>query len=245
MARVNLRALCLILFAFAAFAPTANAAVADGWIPVFDAADGVTVVGPANDETIYVRFGSRAAKLYRSLAGRDYTSGCFGSKGTSGMDVGRVPRKRGRVEISGHKGAEVCFVSTRLRNGDDSCVLTTTRGIAPGERPWCARVVVALNDAGRVFVDDFARASELMAVFFSRSKALAELQRAYGRDVVALATPDEAPPVGKVGFFDDGHIRVAAAMLVNGTKRFVRRDGDVFSTNVERLARDPEVLTLP
>ena len=54
------------------------------------------------------------------------------------MDVGRIPRKRGRVEISGLPGADVCFISARLRGSDRSCVLTTTLGLAPDEAPWCA-----------------------------------------------------------------------------------------------------------
>lgn len=233
-----LRSLILAAMALAVAAPSANAAVADRWVPVYDASDGVRMRGS------FMHFGPKAAKLYRTLAGRDYTSACFGSEGTSGMEVGRVPRKRGRVEIAKMGPADVCFLSTRLRD-DGSCVPTTTLGIAPGERPWCARAIVALNAAGRAEVDAFARAAEVSEVFFSRSNTVADLQEDYGPDVVALPTPDAAPPVGKVGVFDDGRTRVVAALLADGTRRFARRDGDVFSTNVAQLARDPEVLTFP
>lgn len=237
-----LRSILLAAIALAVAVPSANAALADKWLPVYDAADGVTVTGKGEER--FVRFAPKAAALYRSLAGRQYTSGCAGADGTSGMDVGRVPRKRGRVEIAGTDKPDLCFISARLRGSDPSCILTTTLGVGPGERPWCARVIVALNAAGRAHLDALARAAELIAVFYANRQTLAEQQKAYGPDVVALATPDELPPAGKVGFFDDGRVRVAAALLADGTRRFVRRDGDVFSTNVEQLTRDPEVLTL-
>ena len=105
-------------------------------------------------------------------------------------------------------------------------------------------MIVALSADGRAYLDGFSRAAELTAVFFHWARSLADLQRSYGTDVVALPAPDAAPPVGKVGYLDDGHTRAVAAVLEDGTRRFVRRDGDVFSTNVEQLARDPEVLTL-
>ena len=47
--------------------PSAHASVADRVVPVYDAADGVTA-----DER-FVRFGPKAAKLFRGLAGRQYT----------------------------------------------------------------------------------------------------------------------------------------------------------------------------
>ena len=86
-------------------------------------------------------------------------------------------------------------------------------GLAPDEAPWCARVIVALSADGRAYLDGFSRAAELTAVFFHWARSLADLQRSYGTDVVALPAPDAAPPVGKVGYFDDGHTRAVAAVL--------------------------------
>ncbi len=105
-------------------------------------------------------------------------------------------------------------------------------------------MIVALSDDGRAYLDAFARSVELSEVFFSPTTTVADLQRRYGPDVVALAGPDASPPAGTVGFFDDGRTRTVAALLADGTRRFARMDGDVFSTNVPQLTCDPEVLTL-
>ena len=74
-------------------------------------------------------------------------------------------------------------------------------------------MIVALSADGRAYLDGFSRAAELTAVFFHWARSLADLQRSYGTDVVALPAPDAAPPVGKVGYFDDGHTRAVAAVL--------------------------------
>src|SRR4051812_1228471 len=61
MARMFMRAFLLSVLALAVCAPSASATFADQVMPVYDAADGVTARGT------YLRFGPRAAKLYRRL----------------------------------------------------------------------------------------------------------------------------------------------------------------------------------
>ena len=90
---------------------------ADRFVPFVDASDDVHV-GTARGGTRTCASGPKAAKLYRTLAGRTYTSGCIadppGGQGTSaGGD--RAPRKRGRLYIGDLRGADVCFIASPLR----------------------------------------------------------------------------------------------------------------------------------
>jgi hypothetical protein len=89
-------------------------------------------------------------------------------------------------------------------------------------------------------VEERARTIELSYVSNAvddrpESTPLARLQRIFGPDVVALAEPDAAPPPGKVGYWQDGETTVVAVSLSDGRRRFVRHDGDVYSTNVSEL----------
>ena len=163
-------------------------------MPVYAAADGLTASHRADKSTL--RFGPRAAKLYRGLAGQKATVGCGdpsvkddgSSRSTGG--TGRVtldgragywwserglPRKRGTVAIPVGSAADVCFIATAARKSDDLCV-----PFAPGE----------------------------------------------------------------VGLYQSGQTTVAAALLADGRRRFVRQDGEIFSTNVPALSRTYPVASL-
>ena len=246
MPRVKIRALCLTLFTLAAVAPPANAAYADRFVPFVDASDDVHV-GTARGE-MYVRFGPKAAKLYRQLAGRTYTSGCIadppGGQGTSeGSD--RAPRKRGRLRVGDLRGADVCFIASPMRASDDRCLFGRVPDLASGEAPECLRIIVAMSDQGRAYVDAYARTLEIATLFFDEEPlSFPELQKSLGADVVALPNPDASPPQGKVGHFDDGRTRVISALLADGTRKFARMDGDVYSSNVPALYGDWDLLTL-
>jgi hypothetical protein len=52
-----------------------------------------------------------------------------------------------------------------------------------------------------------------------------------GPDVVELATPDDSPPMGKVGYWTDTKSVAAVVLLADRTRRFVRIQDGVFSTN--------------
>ncbi|MDA0170359.1 hypothetical protein OJ998_14770 [Solirubrobacter taibaiensis] len=243
-----LRALLLALVALLIVVPSANAAYADRFVPFVDVSDDVHV-GTARGE-MYVRFGPKAAKLYRKLAGRTYTSGCIadppGGEGTSGDLPGdRAPRKRSRLYISGLPGADVCFIASPMRASDDRCLFARVPDFVPGEAPQCLRAIVAMSDQGRAYVDAYARTMEIATIIFDEDPlSFAELQKDLGSDVVALAGPDDAPPPGTVGHFDNGHTRVISALLADGTRKFARMDGDVYSSNVPALYGDWDLLTL-
>jgi hypothetical protein len=54
--------------------------------------------------------------------------------------------------------------------------------------------------------------------------------------VVALEQSDAAPAPGTTGVYLNGATRVVAVTLRDGTRKFVRWDGDVYSTNAPEFA---------
>ena len=54
--------------------------------------------------------------------------------------------------------------------------------------------------------------------------------------MVVLDSPDASPPPGKVGIFRNDQSSAAVALLRDGTRRYIRQDGEVFSTNVPALS---------
>jgi hypothetical protein len=252
------RPLVLGLSVLALGAPCASAAVSDPVVPFYDAADGVQA--GQGKRNVYLRFGPGAAKLYRRFAGHTARVGCArravddegGLSGGSIRSDGRLesfgpgytwtklrlPRKPGRVNLPfTGKPYDVCFIATNERRSDDACM---PAGVFPANPQACVRLLVALTDTGRAMVEERARTIELSYVSNAvddrpESTPLARLQRIFGPDVVALAEPDAAPPPGKVGYWQDGETTVVAVSLSDGRRRFVRHDGDVYSTNVSEL----------
>ncbi|HEY6887353.1 MAG TPA: hypothetical protein VI300_06220 [Solirubrobacter sp.] len=238
-----MRAFFLSVAVLGLAAPAAGAGVIDKYVPIYDAADGVTVARAG--EKVVFRFGPQAAKAYRGLSGKQATIGCghptrddgstasfVGSDGSftsrAGMtltDV-RLPRKRGRVSVLLPGPADVCFIAVKDAHSDE-CV----PGTQHDER--CVKVVVARTEQGRTDIDERLRALELDAFF---DQPLAELQEEFGEGVVALDSPDASPPPGKVGLFKSEQSSAAVALLRDGTRRYMRQDGEVFSTNVPALA---------
>src|SRR5690349_19749750 len=74
MARMFMRAFALSVLALALLVPSASAGPLDKFVPVYDAAHGVTVTR-AHGKIVF-RFGPKAAKLYRGLAGKKAIVGC-------------------------------------------------------------------------------------------------------------------------------------------------------------------------
>ncbi|HEY6888379.1 MAG TPA: hypothetical protein VI300_11385 [Solirubrobacter sp.] len=233
----------LAILALAFAAPAAHAAVADD-LPVYGAADGVHVVRQPG-KSIGLRFDVKAAKLYRSLAGHKVTKACVGLTPQGAELVvdstlrGRsaVPRRRGTVYMGAGGGVDICSLGMPERaNGDDGC-----RPLFAGEQV-CARVIVALSDHGRAYLDALSRSLEL---FYGDEGAnsnppdfgmsnLEWLQGTVG-DVVALDGPDASPPIGRIGYWEQGSSHVLAVLRADGVRRFLRRDGDVVATNDPRL----------
>jgi len=216
-----LRALLLAAIALAVAAPSANAALADRYVPWHGAEDGVKV------RSASVGFDAKAARIYRRLAGREVTVECFGEEplpgggtrhygGVGSMDA---PRKRHSLYLL---GGDVCSYATKQRRGEDDCI----RGDDSPYPTGCVRLIVARTERGRVYLDRFSRAFEIAHV------ANAEDPAQLGPDVTVLPSADAAPPAGKVGYFVQGTTKVVAALLEDGTRWFVRTDGDVTTTNV-------------
>jgi hypothetical protein len=137
-----------------------------------------------------------------------------------------MPRKRGRLNLPFGSSSDVCFISGK-QGRSDTCV-----DAVDGDS-GCVKLVVALTDQGLVDIDERSRMLELTGLF---GYPLADLQKEFGADVVALASPDASPPPGKVGIYSDAQTTVAAALLRDGTRRFMRQDGDLFTTNLPALA---------
>ena len=103
-------------------------------------------------------------------------------------------------------------------------------------------MIVAVTARGRAEMDALARSYDLLNADY-------QLQ-AYPRDwatpldwldgsvrsTVALPTPDASPPAGKLGYWHESETSYAiVTLLADGSRRFLRRNGDVVSTNDPRL----------
>jgi hypothetical protein len=237
---VKLRALCLTLLASAAFAPAANASVADLIIPIYDAADDVHVRAGGDS----LRFGPKAAKLYKTFAGKRAYVGCgkvydddgaLRSQGFMAHPNYRIANRRGVVPM--WTSGDYCAIATKRTKQDRRCY--------PGESDQqCVRAIVATTDRGRAFLDQRSRTIELSLTMtavgfaadpsstFPGATRLERVQAQLGPDVVELATPDDAPPAGKVGYWTDEKTGITAvALLADGTRKYVRIQDGVYSTN--------------
>lgn len=259
---MKIRALCLTLLATAAFAPAANASVADSILPFYDAADGVRVVQGAKGTSI--RFDAKAAKLYKAIAGKTAEISCSTNTrladdagpltaAGAGFTFGeKLPKRRGSVRLGTSK-AELCAIATKKTEQDELCLPPET-----GSK-LCVRVAVALKPAGVTYLDGRARTIELAFTSSMLGAALTpefkvpgnttleKMQTLLGPDVVELATPEASPPAGKVGYWTTGTTNFTiVVLLADGTRRFASiRDG-VFSTNDLSLTglTDESVFTL-
>lgn len=244
---MKFRALCLTLFTFACVAPSANAAVADYFIPLKDASDGVHVVQKQTGE-VELRFGPKAAKLYKTIGGKRAELSCgtvtdepagdgFYSTG-HGSSIETLPKRRGTVRMyQADPDLELCAISTPRVKRDRTCF--------PPEKDSkrCVRVLVAVTPSGQAYIDAQARTIELSLTFLTLSLSedsalkvpgatrLERMQNMLGPDVVELANPDEAVQPGKVGYWFDGKNAAVAVLLADGTRSFVRMQDGVYSTN--------------
>ncbi|MDA0162761.1 hypothetical protein OM076_20985 [Solirubrobacter ginsenosidimutans] len=253
-----MRAFFLSAAVLALAAPTAGAAIADQVVPVYDADDGVTAGQTAHGT--FLRFGPKAAKLYRRFAGHTVRVGCGrpsakddGTSGFTGSTDGtqelygdgylsedrRMPRTRGRVGL-GYVGDpyDVCFIATKRRTSDDICLPVSA---PPYDEDRCVRLLVALTPQGVADIDERSRVIELGELF---GAPIDEAQKEFGADIVVLDSPDASPPVGKVGLYEVGANTAAVAMLRDGRRLFVRQDGEVYSTNVGPLSGGEDVFSL-
>jgi hypothetical protein len=241
--------LALALAALTLAAPTAGAAVSDRYLPIYDGGDGLTVSNGRQGQR-YLHFSAKAAKIYRRIGGRKAfiacgqvavpstggppTSGGYGATGYS------LPRTRTRVTLDdglNKRPPDVCTIATARVKSDGRCIPNGT------DDPRCVRVIVALTDVAGAYLDARARAIDLWLVKDSLGIAsyepspIAAIERIVGRDVVALTTPDDVPPPGKVGVFLQGDNYALATLLQDGRRQFVRFENPVYSTNVYEFIR--------
>jgi hypothetical protein len=246
--------LALLTFAALALAApsAAEAAVADRYVPFFDAADGVTTGRDSHGGT-FMRFGP---KVYRRIGGKPAEVACGsiiarpnGATPVSGgytSSVFKLPRKRSRVYVvdgGSTRPMDVCTIATKRIRPEYPCLPN-----AAGESARCVRVIVALTDFGRAYLDARSRAielflikSELRFVLDQTDKTPVDrLRGRIGRDIVTLPEPDALPPAGQVGLWVDGENYSLTALLQDGRPLFARfRDG-VYSTNVHEFIRDED-----
>jgi hypothetical protein len=250
-----LRLALLTLAAFILAAPTAGAAVADRYVPFYDAPDGVTS-GFDSHGALFLRFGSKAASIYRRIGGQRGTRvACDGviarpngatpiSGGYTGIDS-KLPRKRSRVyphTLGSTRPMDVCAVATKRVSPEYPCL-----PLGGDESARCVRVIVALTDLGRAYVDARSRAIELfqiksyLGVAQTEDDPIGELRRLVKSDaVVALPTPDAAPPTGNVGVWLNGENYAIGSVLQDGRLLFARYLDGVYSTHIYEFIRDEE-----
>jgi hypothetical protein len=188
--------------------------------------EGVTAAHGAHG--IVIKFGKRAAKTYRRIAGRRIKLSCesvsrngygygYGVDGGSETIV-KAPRKRGRIRTFDRGRADLCTV--RLRRAGDEVVAAA---------PLTAR--------GRTFLDEVVTAALVEGVLEladhdgTPAPAADVVAQGHGL-VVALDGPDAPPPPGKVGYWTDGVRVVSAAVSAAGRRLFVEIERDVVRTNV-------------
>lgn len=238
------RALGLIAMLCLAAAPSAGAQLPLG------EADGVRILRERG--ALVVIFTPRAEKLRRRVAGRLVSVLCtdlppeMDSFGTfvisSGGGTYRMP-KRGRM----------------LRTGDltrrlDYCRVALVRRRQRSRRPI---VAVPLTQAGAVYLDEEETAIELLQLLllagFAADRLELEVYPTYPQlveflaarsdrttpekisgELVALSSPSDTPPVGKLGYYSDGAERTVVAVVSrSGRRLFIEGEPDgVLRTNV-------------
>ncbi|WP_028064821.1 hypothetical protein [Solirubrobacter soli] len=238
-----IRTLILALVSLGLAAPAAHAeTLGDLYVPDYDAADGVTV-GHAGDIP-YLHFGPKAAKLWKTIGGRKATVGCgtvtvkdlgdgFGTTGFGSSEI-KLPARRTRVFLYDGGSGELCVIATKRSKRESQCLPMS----APDDK-LCIRVVVAMTDSGRAYIDAKKRAIELFVAptlqSFATGEDGAKVRKFLDRYVVTLPDPDAAPPAGKIGAWTQGEDAVYSSLLADGKRAFWSMRGGVYSTNLADL----------
>lgn len=229
----------LIGLFFLMAAPSAGAQ-----LPVGEA-DGVRIFRERG--AIVVKFTPRAGKLWRLVAGRRVSVSCTnlpragkgGSTGSSeGGTVFRAP-KRGRTLRTGDRsrGLDYCEVSL-ARQGDRLFSLVEVDRPGLGERNGCEWLTLSavLSVANLVASEENLKGypTHAQLIDFLSGFRPAPAVRRFARRIVALASPADTPPAGKVGYYSDGGERVAAVILSRSARRLFIEfvPDDVLRTNV-------------
>ena len=229
----------LIGLFFLMAAPSAGAQ-----LPVGEA-DGVRIFRERG--AIVVKFTPRAGKLWRLVAGRRVSVSCTNlpraGKGGStvsseGGTVFRAP-KRGRTLRTGDRsrGLDYCEVSL-ARQGEPfvAVALTQAGAVYLDERKKAVTLSAVLSVANLVASEENLKGypTHAQLIDFLSGFRPAPAVRRFARRIVALASPADTPPAGRVGYYSDGGERVAAVILSRSARRlFIEFEpDDVLRTNV-------------
>jgi hypothetical protein len=150
----------------------------------------------------------------------------------------KLSKRRGTVRMwTGEQDTELCFIATKRVKTDRACFPPES------ESKLCLRVLVAVKPSGKAYIEAKARTIELSLTMAAVGMAetpglklpgatrLETVQAFLGPDVVELATPDDTPPAGKVGYWSDAKNVTVAVSRADGTRGFVRLQDGVYSTN--------------
>jgi hypothetical protein len=180
-------------------------------------------------------------KLHKRFAGKKLIVACttLTDDGSNvGSQVMRVPR-RGRRLVTGDVTPKI-----------DYCRLWRPRTKHSSKR---ILVSVPLTQKGAVFIDEESKTFSMLSVLFlsdfaaekqhldgapTYDQLIASLperaRAAVSKRLVALAAPTDAPPAHKVGYYGDGHEKLAVAIVsASGRLLFIRYGPDsTLTTNV-------------
>ncbi|ADB53858.1 hypothetical protein [Conexibacter woesei] len=228
----------------------AQCATAAGKLPD-GRSDGVRIVREGG--RMAVVFDKRASAAYRQIAGRTVTISCVKGLGGSYFDISgsrgssdRVRAARTRRPLRTRdlaRGADFCRVALPERRGRDgrttvpaepvAAIPLTERGtIHLDEQAKAIAVYVLLeeavdNDGGRS-PSHFLPAPRLFELLRRDDDAWASIE------LTELASPDDTPPAGALGYYSDGGRHAAAVVRSTNGRRLYHELGPdlAISSNV-------------
>ncbi|ADB53857.1 hypothetical protein [Conexibacter woesei] len=225
----------------------ATAGAAERW-PPGGTADGVRIAQRGGQSAIV--FEQRASRLYRTIAGKRVTVVCVEKARSRSFMVTEssastelvAPKTRQPQRISGlARGADYCRVwlpkRTVRRSGSRGtigprpvvAIATTERGtVHLDEEATAMTMDLVITVAGSIADDGGFASSARVVRFFDRAGRAAPIE------VVALASPADTPPAGKVGYYRGGREHAAAVMLSTSDRRLFMEllPDDELRTNV-------------
>ena len=238
------RLLLTIAVACAALASSAQAQTPGSALPIGTDGHGTRIVEQGRPGRLVVLL---SAQRYRKVAGNRLLLFCARVPRVS-LGGGTFPHPRHHVPDPSRlrRGAIAVLnpprrrgpIPTRLSPRWDWCTLS----VSNVRRMSFA--TVPLTAAGAAFADERQVASRVIASELLLTWRPARVERVLRRmHAVALSSPAELPPAGRLGFYRDGQKHVYAAQIDRaGDLLFLERDGDVVRTNLLRYLQDPLLL---
>jgi len=218
-------AVLVVVASLAAAAPAAAQVEVRGVRAENAAAGGVTIT-----------FTSRAAKLYRRIAGLRTFVRCQ----TAVPDAALLAPLDRVDELFAQRRLPLKRRALRVRHAPgttyDVCEVSALRG-----QTAVRSLTLPLTDAGVAYLAAKRVGNRLVAALEVVSGLGPDGRYPAAADVlvpglVVLAAPSDSPPAGKVGLYSDGarHITVAA-LTPGGQRLFIDADGGVLTSNVPEL----------